>query len=83
MADDIIKRLYNEMMSEGGGIAVDYSCEDLYDEDEKLWDKVRPHLDPKVMEELQRSQAQILFQSNLEWFRRGVRTGMLLMQEIL
>lgn len=53
----------------------------LEEENGALWDKVRPLLGLKTVDELMNSYAGLSWQSEYEWFREGFRLGAALILE--
>ena len=77
----VIYRIYEHIISKDYQVSQEYR--DLYKKEDKVWDKARPLLSKELIEELQNSQGDVQMQSNLDWFREGIRVGMSLMLELL
>lgn len=78
---DIIEQIYNGMLSRNH----DYSLEDkdLLRRDAELWNLAAPVLGREMVDALQDSQSNIALQTNLNWFREGIRVGLSLVLEVL
>ena len=78
---DILKELYEEKFYTDWRITPEYQA--LAQQASMLWEKVEPLLGREVMEQLTRSEDDLSYQTNYEWFRKGFRLGASLMLELL
>jgi len=78
---DIIESIFDYISMDGGITSAEYRKQ--YKRAEALWDSVRPVLDPEIIEKLKGCYLNIEEQSNLEWFREGLRVGLSLVIEAL
>lgn len=78
---DIIKVLYAAHCAADRPLSEE--CLKLIQEDDKLWEKVKPLIGREAIDELLYSSSDIAYQTNYEWFREGFRLGAGLMLELL
>lgn len=77
----VIREIYNDMMAKGLAVTPEYR--ELCRKNDMLLEKIRPLLGEETIEKLQNNQSDIVLQTNLEWFREGIRIGAAFMRELL
>lgn len=78
---DIIESIYENISMDGGIVSAEYR--ERYRRARVLWDSVQPVLGTEMIEKLKECYFDAEEQSNLDWFREGIRIGLSLMMEVL
>lgn len=78
---DIIESIYENISMDGGIVSAEYR--ERYRRARVLWDSVQPVLGTEMIEKLKECYFDAEEQSNLDWFREGIRIGLSLVLEVL
>lgn len=78
---DMLKRLYEERFYTDWQATPEYRA--LAEKEDELWEKVKPLIGQKIIDQIMDSQSNVSYQTNYEWFRKGFCLGASLMLELL
>ena len=77
---NILKSLYEERFYANWQATPEY--QELADKEGELWEQVKPLIGQKMIDQIMRSQSDLSYHTNYEWFREGFRLGASLILEL-
>ena len=78
-----LRELYDNLRAMGAEADENVEKTPLSEKDNELWEKVKPILGLRVIDELMDSRAALSYESDFDWFREGFRLGAALMLEVV